>query len=315
MMRNASGPDSIYQLKISLQDIEPEVWRRILVSGSTNLYRLHHIIQRTMGWNGSHLHLFKAGGVRYMQPSPGFDLEPGDRDESKCQIADVLPAADTICLYVYDMGDDWRHEIVVENIRDLDSDTTLDIEIPMCLAGERACPPEDCGGPWGYENLLETLNDPEDPEHDDMLEWAGGNFDPEALDIDSINRALAVSRPGRRGKRAQPAAATINRPLKIPEGSQPLAFTPRQGQYLSFIYYYSKINGIPPAEVDIAQFFEISPPTAHQMLKTLESRGLVSRLAGQPRSVRVLVPRAALPELEQTRIGVRGAWQGADRAP
>lgn len=173
-----------YQLKVTLREVEPEVWRRLRVSGDISLNRLHRVLQVVMGWDNSHLHQFTVEGVHYGEPDPEFP-EPLKNDK-RAKLKQVAPAEQQRVLYEYDFGDGWEHDMLVEKIFPADPEARE----PVCLAGARACPPEDCGGPPGYENLLEALRDPDHPEHDELVRWVGGAFDPEAFDLDAVNRAL-----------------------------------------------------------------------------------------------------------------------------
>ena len=178
----------VHQLKIKLKDIRPVIWRRIQVKGNTTLHKLHDILQVTMGWEDDHLHEFEIGGRRFGPPADGFaGLDFGEAvvSDKKAKLSDVLPEKKSKLLYTYDFGDGWRHDVTVEKILPAEKGR----QYPVCLAGERACPPEDCGGPWGYAHLLEALKHPDDPDNEELLEWAG-DFDPEQFDIDQINKWL-----------------------------------------------------------------------------------------------------------------------------
>ncbi len=153
--RPAQMPASeIYQLKITLKDIRPPIWRRIQVSGDVKLSKLHQILQVVMGWTDSHLHQFVIRGKYFCEPNPeaDFGLEK-EIDEKTVRLSQVVPCASRRFSYKYDFGDGWRHEILVEKILPGERGTRY----PVCLAGKRNCPPEDCGGPWGYAELLEAL--------------------------------------------------------------------------------------------------------------------------------------------------------------
>lgn len=184
----------IYQLKISLKDIRPPIWRRARVPGAATLAGLHVVIQTVFGWTDTHLHAFYVGERRYGQPD---DLDDIVDDESTVTLAGVVGDRIKRFRYIYDFGDDWMHEIVVEKILPGDSGT---LEI-ACLGGRRRRPPEDCGGPWGYYEFLEAVGDSNHPEHEEKLEWVGGAFDPEAFDLGSVNRNLAALSPQRRRAR------------------------------------------------------------------------------------------------------------------
>lgn len=171
----ASG--AVYQLRVTLDDTKPPIWRRVLVDGASTLDRLHDVIQAAFGWWNSHLHEFEVGRTRYGVPDPDDDWDPPTHDERRVRLDSIASEGSTF-VYTYDFGDDWEHTIVVEKVRPADSTTT----VPACIDGRRACPPEDCGGTWGYGELLEILADPTHPEHDERREWIGRPFDPEAFD-------------------------------------------------------------------------------------------------------------------------------------
>lgn len=174
----------VYQLKISLKGIKPPIWRRIQVISTITLQELHRIIQETMGWDDYHLHEFWIDGIQYGQAegNSSFSL----RDENKFHLAQVAKREKFKFRYIYDFGDSWDHEIVVEKILSPEPEVIY----PVCLKGKRACPPEDCGGIWGYGDFLEAIQDSSHQEHEDLLEWVGDDFDPEAFDIDEINKRL-----------------------------------------------------------------------------------------------------------------------------
>jgi hypothetical protein len=175
----------VYQLKVTLKDIRPPIWRRIQVKNNTPLNKLHDILQVVMGWDDYHLHQFTVQGRFYGVPDPEFlsDIE----DEKKIKLKDIVTGERIKFRYEYDFGDGWLHDIVVEKILEPESG----VHYPICLKGKYACPPEDCGGVWGYHNLLEIIKDPDHPEHEDMLEWVGEDYNPEAFDLDYINQQLS----------------------------------------------------------------------------------------------------------------------------
>lgn len=175
---------SIYQLKITLADIRPPIWRRIQVPGDTPLPRLHLMLQAAMGWHNCHLHQYTIDGVEYGIPDPDFGVEM--ENEARVRLDRVIPAAGVRFTYMYDFGDGWNHKILVEKIVPPDPD----VGYPVCLAGARACPPEDCGGAWGYGGFLEAIGDPSHEEHEQLLEWVGGSFDPEAFDLGGVDGRL-----------------------------------------------------------------------------------------------------------------------------
>ena len=175
---------SIYQLKITLQRSKPPIWRRVLVPGNYSLEKLHWIIQVTMGWSGGHLHEFFIGGSSYGEPHPEYG--EAVKNESKYTIKQAVGSKIQKFTYIYDFGDNWRHEIVVEKSFPPEEGGLY----PVCIKGKRACPPEDVGGIWGYEEMIEALSNPEHEEHDSFLEWVDEDFDPETFDLDLINHRL-----------------------------------------------------------------------------------------------------------------------------
>lgn len=178
--------DAVYQLKITLcpRDIRPPIWRRILVPASTSLGLLHETIQIVFGWTDSHLHLYECDEGTFSDPYMEVD---GTRDESKVRIGQVLKREKAKIRYEYDFGDGWDHEIVLEKILEPYPGKFR----PVCVAGKRACPPEDCGSVPGYYNLCEAMKDPKHPDREDLLEWLGDvPYDPEAFDLDKINEIL-----------------------------------------------------------------------------------------------------------------------------
>lgn len=173
----------VYQLKITLKGSTPPIWRRIQVVGHASLARLHKIFQAAMGWWNYHLHVFVIRGQEYGRPDGDLHFEFAN--EQKVKLGDIVTDKEQF-LYEYDFGDGWLHQIVVEKIFPLEKAKRY----PICLAGARACPPEDCGGIGGYAMFLEAINNPNHKEHSSMLEWIGGSFDPEAFNLDRINDAL-----------------------------------------------------------------------------------------------------------------------------
>jgi hypothetical protein len=178
-------PDDVYQLRASLVDIEPPIWRRLLVLQDISLPRLHAILQVAMGWKDYHLHQFKVADVRFGEPDDEY--LPGPIDYRLITLNQIAPYRGSTCTYEYDFGDSWEHLVEVEDELPVG---TVDVRVPHCVAGERSCPPEDCGGVPGYERLLAALRDPHHEEHNEYRTWAGRRFDPEAFDLERINRRL-----------------------------------------------------------------------------------------------------------------------------
>lgn len=181
---------SIHHLKITLRDVNPKVVRELLVPSDLRLDRLHAVFQVAMGWEFAHLHEFIVGGLRdgerfgpAQQGSP-WDFGPTARNERRYTLKSLAPAKGNRFIYWYDFGDDWYHDVLVRSVTVSDSPLVA----PVCLAAQNACPPEDCGGPWGYANLLEAVRDPKHPEHADTLDWLGDGFDPTYCDRSAIQR-------------------------------------------------------------------------------------------------------------------------------
>ncbi|HJQ51397.1 MAG TPA: plasmid pRiA4b ORF-3 family protein [Gaiellaceae bacterium] len=185
--------EPVLQLKVSLVGAsDPPVWRRVLVPARMRLDRLHDVIQAAMGWEDYHLHAFTAGDVDYGPPDPDGPPDPelGHRDERRTAVGDVIGERRDRMRYVYDFGDHWRHDVVVEKVLTAEPGSRY----PSCLTGKGRCPPEDCGGVWGYAELRETLADPTHEDHAQMLEWLGietaAQFDPHAFHADEVNAVL-----------------------------------------------------------------------------------------------------------------------------
>ncbi len=173
-----------YRLHISLRGTQPLVWRRVQVPGIFTLGKLHDVIQTLFGWTDTHLHKFSIGKEEYGESA---DFDEDVSPEAKICLAEAAGMRVKRFTYVYDFADDWVHDIVVEKVFSGNSGS----ETLICLAGKRHRPPEDCGGVLGYREFLETIRDPTHEEHEAMLEWVGGSFDPEAFDLAAVNRALA----------------------------------------------------------------------------------------------------------------------------
>ena len=178
-----------HQLKVTLPTVKPRVWRRIVVSSDMTLAELAAVLEAAMGWLGGHLHVFDVGGTRYGRLDPDWGMD--DLDENGFRLDKVLPEVGMKMRWDYDFGDGWEHDVVVEAI----GLPERGVEYPVCLAGRRACPPEDCGGPWGYADLLEALANPDHPEHEELSEWAPLGFDPARFDIEETSEAMHTPRP------------------------------------------------------------------------------------------------------------------------
>ena len=184
--RKKSGPAApIYQIKVSLRGAKPPIWRRLELPADTGLTDLHDIIQVAFDWNDSHLHAFETAYGTFGVSDP----ELGHRAEASVTLEQVAPGVGDKLQYTYDFGDDWTHEILVEKVLDRGPGP-----YPRCTGGRRAAPPEDCGGIWGYAELVETLADPTHPDHKERLEWLGldspTDFDPTHFNPAEITQAL-----------------------------------------------------------------------------------------------------------------------------
>jgi len=168
--------DPLFQFKITLLEIKPAIWRRIQVPDCT-LADFHEYIQAAFGWENYHLHQFHIDGEQYGPPAARVDFEDEVLDERAVPVSKLIPKSGrrkSRWIYEYDLGESWRHEVVFEGF-------SPDGQRPLCLEGERACPPEDCGGPWGFANCRAAIADPNHEQYEEMLEWCGP-FDPEAFD-------------------------------------------------------------------------------------------------------------------------------------
>jgi hypothetical protein len=179
----AAKADTVFCLKITLDWLKPDVWRRVEVPDCT-LWELHAVIQLCMPWTDSHMWSFEVG--RDEQYSLQADRELGFRPADRVKLSQLAARDVKKIRYTYDFGDSWDHIIVFEKPVARDPKA----KYPRCVAGARACPPDDCGGPPGYEQLLEVLADPKHRDHEDMIEWAGGPIDPEAFDLGETNKSL-----------------------------------------------------------------------------------------------------------------------------
>jgi hypothetical protein len=191
-------PQEIYQIKVTLLGMDPPIWRRLLVPADLTLEQLHHVLQLAMGWEDCHMHEFRIGQQRFGTPDPMEQVLGGSRTASErtARLFNVLSRAGTKAVYTYDFGDSWEHQIVVEKRLAPEPGCPY----PVCLAGERHGPPEDCGGIPGFYNLLEAISDPEHEQHEELLDWLGGDFDPQAFSVEQVNRRLALLQ--RRRKKA-----------------------------------------------------------------------------------------------------------------
>jgi hypothetical protein len=192
--RTTARAASIYQFKITLLESKPPIWRRIQIEDCT-LDEFHQHIQTAMGWTNSHLHQFEIGGKRYGDPElldEGFD-DFECIDSTRTKISKILPKSGKRFRfkYEYDFGDGWEHEVVFEGC----PNRTPGVNYPHCFEGERACPPEDIGGVWGYADFLEAIGDPNHDEHARLLKWAGGSFDAQQFDPAAATKRMMQGLP------------------------------------------------------------------------------------------------------------------------
>jgi Plasmid pRiA4b ORF-3-like protein len=183
----------VYQFKVTLLGAKPPIWRRILVPDGT-LDNLHEHIQTAMGWTNSHLHQFMIDGDRYGDPELlEDDLEYAFIDSTKTRLSKLFAERPLPFRfqYEYDFGDSWEHAIEFEGTVPAQTGT----KYPSCLEGKRACPPEDVGGVWGYEEFLKAIRDPKHEEHESYLEWVGGEFDPDAFDAVEATQRMREGLP------------------------------------------------------------------------------------------------------------------------
>lgn len=197
VQREAARAQAVYELEVRLEGIDPPIWRRFRVPCQITLADLHLVLQTVMGWANEHLYEFEVGKRRIGEPSPDGDNRR--EDAGRVQLRDVAVRERARLTYIYDFGDSWQHELIVVK-------TACPAAEPgkaVCIAGERACPPEDSGGIWGYAELLDALDDPANPELDERVEWleeVHGAFDPEHFELDAINvwlDDLKLLRPNR----------------------------------------------------------------------------------------------------------------------
>lgn len=185
-LRQPQETVSPWTLRIELLDVKPTVWRRLVVPADIQLLSFHQVLQVALGWTNSHLHEFRIDGVRFASPDPhGIDTAP-KVDERHLNLAEAVQRRARVFEYIYDFGDDWHHAVVLEEIYT----KPVQRKSARCLAGENACPPEDVGGPSGYDDLRAALADPQHEAHEDFMALYGEGFDPTHFDRATVNRAL-----------------------------------------------------------------------------------------------------------------------------
>jgi hypothetical protein len=176
----------IYQFKVTLKYSKPPIWRRILVQPEVRLDQMHRILQTVMGWWGGHLHQFIIDESYYGEPHDDYLDFMDMNDQRKYRLSDFQMEPGTKFIYEYDFGDSWEHILLLEKILTREEG----VHYPVCIKGKRACPPEDVGGIWGYGDFLEAIADPQHEEHENYIDWIGGEFDSEEFDLDDINKGL-----------------------------------------------------------------------------------------------------------------------------
>lgn len=165
------------QIRVELRGVRPLIWRRLLVPSDMNLHRLHQVLQYAMGWKNKHSYTFESASsvpLSFSWPNEA--------------VGRVFSAIGGPLVYLYDPGDGWEHEITREERVSSDVDT----DYAVCLAGERACPPEDCGGIPGYADILQAVQKPNSKRYAELREWIGTTFDPLAFSVDEVNQKLAA---------------------------------------------------------------------------------------------------------------------------
>lgn len=189
MRATAPSGIRILTLTVTLEGTSPPIWRRIQIPDGLTLGGLHYALQIVMGWSNDHLHEFQVGRKRYGTVRPN-DYDPECvTDERETELRDVFKRKNTKLRYIYDFGDRWTHQVVVEHV----SEPEPGVRYPVCLGGERRCPPEDCGGIGGYDLMLEALQDPSCEAHDAYRGWLASDFDPDDFDLNRVNRSLEAT--------------------------------------------------------------------------------------------------------------------------
>ena len=199
--KKSTVPAEIYQLKVTLLGTSPPIWRRLLVPADLTLAQLHDVLQAAMGWEDGHMHEFSIGRRHFGRPNPDDRLRgmPPVENERTVRLSSLLGRVGAEAVYTYDFGDGWEHGLVLEKRLSADPNTAY----PVCTGGQLACPPEDCGGIGGFYDLLEALGDPAHEQHDELRDWVGDEYDPDAFSVDDVNRMLTPLRRhwGKRSKK------------------------------------------------------------------------------------------------------------------
>jgi hypothetical protein len=185
LITDRSYEGQILPVKVSLLDSDPSVWRTLRVPASLNLHAFHHAIQGSMGWQNSHLHRFSCGLRQYEDMKAGG--ANGCKEERGANIAELFGSA-RVATYMYDFGDDWEHKLLIQSL-----DAGPGENLPSCIDGAGKCPPEDCGGVYGYQELLTVLKGPPSEHRTELLEWLGADYDPSAFSVDEANARMRAA--------------------------------------------------------------------------------------------------------------------------
>ena len=191
-----------FQLKVALLGFRPPIWRRVLVPAHFDLAKLHRVIQESFGWEDYHLHAFQIHGIDFGEPDPdGWS----DYQSERITLAKLNLQPKAKFRYEYDFGDSWVHELTVEKV----IVPEIPLEVPVCLAGKRACPPEDSGGPWGFQDMLYAARNPDHPDHEEFKEYLDPDWDVEAFYLEAVNVCLeSAFKPRKPRSTKKPAAGT-----------------------------------------------------------------------------------------------------------
>lgn len=180
---------SVLQLHIRLKDVEPTIWRRVLVREDISFYTFNEILHKVMGWSGFQQYEFEIQGQRISEETEAdlWDSNTEIISAKEKRLKDFALQSNDLFVYTYDFGDNWVHEILVERVYDIEDESR---QYPVCIDGERKGPMENIGGPWGYMELLHIVDNPQDPQYEEIMEWLGEEFHPEDLDLEKINQQL-----------------------------------------------------------------------------------------------------------------------------
>ncbi len=177
---------SIFQVKITLTGITPPIWRRLQVPSDLFLHDFHKVIQTSVGWENSHLHQFVKNSRTFGIADDEFELSDKFMDYTSIRLVDILNKENEVIRYIYDFGDTWVHEIVLEKILEPSKNEFY----PFCLAGKRNCPPENSGGPWAYMEMVKIFSNLGHPDREDIMQWIDEEWEPENFNIDIVNEML-----------------------------------------------------------------------------------------------------------------------------